>query len=105
LDGHPRAVAAVAFNQKDSAFADLAGELGAVGKFYYQGSTISESMALDNVASQLASEEARDLWTSLARNKRSASNEIIVAAWTRIRGVVSADTLRSRCRLPPLPHH
>lgn len=93
LDGHPEKVEKVSFDQKSSACANLIGELAVVAGTYYGQSTIGQSMALKNAARQLASETAKDLWSALAKERRSASQAAVIKAYKRIMGAASAASI------------
>lgn len=89
LEGHPKALTKNSFNQKESACADLVGELAAAARRYYSRSTIGESMALDNAMNQMATETAKNRWTQLAREKTSSTNATAIRAYRRITGASS----------------
>jgi len=93
LDGHPQQLERLNFNQKDSACANLVGELAVVATTYYAKSTIGESMALANAAKQLGSETSKDLWSALAKEKRSAGQDAVVKAYRRIMGASAATSI------------
>lgn len=83
----------MSFDQKSSACANLIGELAVVAGTYYGQSTIGQSMALKNAARQLASETAKDLWSALAKERRSASQAAVIKAYKRIMGAASAASI------------
>jgi hypothetical protein len=93
LDGHPRGLSKVNFDQKSSVCANLVGELAAVALSYYATSTIGESPALANARSQLASETSKDLWAALAREREAASGDAIIKAYKRIMGGSATSTI------------
>lgn len=90
LEGNWDGFKPVDFNQKDAAFADLAGELAVVGTKYYAGSTIAGSMALQNAASQLGSPDAHASWAALAAQRRQLSSAQVIAAVAAIKGASAA---------------
>jgi len=94
LDGHPDRTVRIAFNQQDAACSDLVGELAIAATVYYAGTTIARSPALANAATNLGSEAARTRWTMLARQKRMASNEVLLAAYATASGNTAASVLR-----------
>lgn len=94
LNGHPTGISKVPFAQKDSSFSDLVGELAVVGTIFYRGSTISESLALDNAVKQLASEGAKTRWNSLAKARKSASDETVMSVYTRVMGASASSALQ-----------
>jgi len=89
--GHPdpTRTTRVQFNQKDPGTAALIGELGVVATKFYSGTTISESPALSNAASQLAAASEQTKWSQLARFKASAVSVSTLAAYGRISGASS----------------
>jgi hypothetical protein len=91
FNGHPdaRVATRISFNQKDPATASLIGELGVVATKFYSGTTISESPALLNAASQLATASEQTKWSQLARFKTSAVSVSTLAAYGRISGASS----------------
>jgi len=93
LDGHPLDIKKVAFNQKDSASADLIGELGAVATKYYAKSTIGESPALANAMSQASTDTIETKWTQLAKAKKQMSGRAIIQAYGRIKGASASSRL------------
>jgi len=93
LDGHPNRLSKLNFNQKDSACANLIGELAVVATTYYKATTIGESMSLQNAAKQLGSETSKDLWAALAKERRSAGQDAVVKAYKRIMGASAATTV------------
>jgi len=95
LDGHPRGISPVSFNQKDSTYAELVGELGAVATTYYKGSTIGESPALENAAKQMAPETARQTWSSLSKAKKSMAPTEMFRVYGRIKGASTSMTATS----------
>jgi len=101
LDGHPFNIGKLNFNQKDSACANLVGELGAVARHYYGKSTIGQSMALRNAEAQLCTETAKDLWVTLARERQTSSADAIVTAYRRILGA-SATTFIANLASPDI---
>lgn len=88
LQGHPDsdAHAPVAFDQKDSAFAELAGELAVIGTRYYHGSTISGSAALANAAGQMCPEDVKATWAAVAANRQKLSGQQVIAAVQLLKG-------------------
>jgi hypothetical protein len=93
LDGHPQQLERVAFNQKDSACANLIGELAAVAGSYYAQTTIGQSMSLMNARMQLASETSKDLWSAMAKERKAASQEVAIKAYKRIMGASAATSV------------
>jgi hypothetical protein len=94
LNGHPEGISRIPFAQKDSSFADLVGELAAVARTFYRNSTIGESMALDNAMRQMATETAKARWAALTKARKSASDETVMTAYTRIVGASSSTALQ-----------
>lgn len=90
LDGHPLKYTRVAFNQKDSRYAALVGELGAAAESYYARTTIGESPSLKNAAMQMCSDSARQTWVQLAKAKKQMNVTAIMRAYGRIRGASAA---------------
>jgi hypothetical protein len=86
LDGHPAGYEKRRFNQKDTSYAALIGELAVVATLYYSGSTIADSMSLKNAAQQLGTPGARDTWAQLGRNKQALSAQQATQAYARIKG-------------------
>jgi len=94
LNGHPDGITRIPFAQKDSSFSDLVGELAAVARTFYRNSTIGESMALDNAMRQLATETAKARWAALTKARKSATDETVMKAYTRIVGASSSSALQ-----------
>lgn len=88
FSGHPMGdrYSRVPFNQKDSSFAALVGELGVVATKFYRGMTISDSPALANAASQLASAQDQAKWSQLGRFRTGAASITALKAFGRITG-------------------
>jgi len=86
LDGHPKGLTKVEFNQKDPACADLIGELGAVAVHFFKDTTIGQSPALQNAAKQLASNTSVTQWTALGKKKTAAAPEMIQSVYNKIVG-------------------
>jgi hypothetical protein len=93
LDGHPERVERVSFNQKDSVCTNLIGELAAVAIKYYTTTTIGASPALGNAYEQLATETAKDLWSAMSKERKSASQDVAVKAYKRIMGASAATSV------------
>lgn len=94
LNGHPDGTQRIAFAQKDSAFSDLVGELATVARTFYRNSTIGESLALDNAMKQLATETAKARWNALTKARKSANDETVMTAYTRIAGASASSALQ-----------
>lgn len=93
LEGHPAHVEPVAFDQKDPAFADLAGELAAIGTKYYASSTIAQSASLRNAARTLGDEVAKQQWAQVAAMRRQVSQGQLIDAIKVLKGAGSTDLL------------
>lgn len=94
LNGHPDGITRVPFAQKDSSFSDLVGELATVARTFYRNSTIGESLSLENAMQQLASETAKARWASLTKARKSANDETVMTAYTRIVGASASSALQ-----------
>jgi len=94
LDGHPDGNEPIEFSQKDPAHAELVGELGIVAKEYYRGTTIAGSLSLENAATQMANEVARNVWQSIGRQKETLSEGQVTTIYARIRGASTAASIR-----------
>lgn len=93
LDGHPNGVKPVTFNQKESGFASLIGELGFVAMRYYTGTTIAGSAALQSAAAQMGSDMAGTAWAAIGRHKQTLSSDQVVAAYGALRGASAAQAV------------
>lgn len=94
FEGHPdedeAACKPIAFDQKSSDFAELAGELATIGTRYYAGSTIAGSAALRNAAAQLCPEDVKSTWATVAANRQRVSGQQVIAMIQAIKGNASA---------------
>jgi len=86
FEDHPTSSSVVTFDQKDTSFALLAGELAVIATRYYAGSTLAGSASLQNAVQQLADESAKTTWAQLAAHRTSASAEQLMTAIARVRG-------------------
>jgi len=93
LAGHPDGAERIVFNQKDAAYAELVGELGAAATKYYSQTTIGESPSLDNASRQMCSDMARTKWVQLGRAKRQMTATNILQAYGRIRGASASSRI------------
>jgi len=93
FDGHPDAITAESFSQKDAAYIDISGELATVAIKYYATSTIGQSMSLSNASQQSSDEVAKTTWSALASSKRQASSQQIVQAVSYLKGASAAGTV------------
>jgi len=93
LDGHPQRLTRVAFNQKDTRFAALVGELGAAAETYYSRTTIGESPSLRNASMQLCSDSAKQIWVQLSKAKKQMNVTAIMRAFGRIKGASAASRI------------
>lgn len=97
LAGHPEPDehTPIAFDQKDTAFADLAGELAVIGTKYYQSSTIAGSAALANAADQMCPEDVKATWAAVAANRQRISGQQVIAAVQLLKGSSSVGAVTS----------
>jgi hypothetical protein len=86
LDGHPRDIKAVDFNQKSSAFASLIGELAHVANKYYVGQSIAASASLKSAMEQLGTPVSADAWTQLGSRRSAMSGEQIIRVYDEVKG-------------------
>ena len=93
LEGHPEKVERINFNQKDSVCTNIIGELAAVAKHYYATTTIGASPALRNACEQLATESSKDLWASMAKERKTASQDLAIKAYKRVMGASAASSV------------
>lgn len=93
FEGYPRPLEAVSFSQRDPSFFELVNELAIVASKFYSGSTIAQSMALQNLARQSNLESIKANWAAASTFRIEFAASDLINVIQQVRGLSSMNVV------------